>query len=156
MNMEQTTLIYIVYSLCFLLGIAAWFAWKRYQNLTNPMIIVKENVPESLQIIASAFLQGQVEAAEACLRIYKLLEIYWPIGELRPAPMQVFHLMYDEIKVFDTLEARNALSLQEATRQDRLRFAIEDRYQKKLEEGCQELLKHLKESPWPLKRRTKL
>lgn len=154
--MDQTTLIYLVYGLCLILAIAAWFAWKRYQNLTNPMIIVKESVLESLHIIASAYLQGQVESSEACLRIYKLLEIYWPIGELRPTPLHVFHEMYDEIKGFDTLEARNALSLQEATRQDRIRFAIEDRYQERLEVGCQELIKHLQEKPWPLKRRTKL
>ncbi len=154
--MEQTTLIYLVYGLCLLLGVAAWFAWKRYQNLINPMITIKESVPESMEIIASAYLQGQVESAEACLRIYKLLEIYWPIGELRPESLHVFHLMYAEIKDFDTLEKRNALSLQEVTRQDRLRFAIEDRYQKRLEVGCQELLTHLRESPWPLKRRTRL
>lgn len=153
--MNQMTLIFIVYGLCFALAVAAWFAWKRYQNLRYPMTSVNESVPESLYIIAAAFLQGQVEAAEACLRIYKLLELYWPVGELRPLKMHVFHLMYEEIKGFDTLEARNALSLQEVTKQDNKRFEIEDRYQAQLMEGCQELIEHLRTAPWPLKRRIK-
>ena len=151
--MNQMTLIFIVYGLCFALAVAAWFSWKRYQNLRYPMTSVNESVPESLYIIAASFLQGQVEAAEACLRIYKLLEIYWPAGELRPQKMHVFHQMYAEIKDFDTLEARNALSLQEVTKQDSKRFEIEDRYQAQLMEGCQELIEHLRTAPWPLKRR---
>lgn len=154
-SINQTTLIIIVYGLCVVLAVAAWLAWKRYERIRYPTTTIKESVPESLHIIAASFLQGQVEGAEACLRIYKLLEIYWPIGEVRPARMTVFHEMYEEIKDFDILEARNALSLEQATKQDIKRFAIEDRYQERLMEGCEELIEHLRTSPWPLTRRLK-
>lgn len=96
----------------------------------------------SLETIALATLQEQCEISEACIRIKKLLEYYPDVADQKS--LVIIQEMYNEIKSFDTLEARNALSKQEKFKQDTQRFKIEEQYRESFLEALKELQKSIK------------
>lgn len=97
---------------------------------------------ESLRIISLAVVQGQCEISEGCLRIKKLMEL---IEGLEPKKeYEVFSEVYEEIRGFAYLEARDALSNQERFEQDTKRYQIEQKYQDRVQAGATALYEALK------------
>lgn len=85
---------------------------------------------ESIKTICLATIQHQCEISEACIRIKKLLEFYPEIES--KSDYQVLQEMYEQIKDFDVLESRNALTKQQKFQQDNRRFAIEERFKQRM------------------------
>lgn len=92
---------------------------------------------ESIITISLALTQQQCDPAEACIRVKKLLEYYPDIA--RQDEYQVIEQMYQEVKDFDILEDRQALSKQEKFTQDNQRFLIEDKYKESLKVALSKL-----------------
>ena len=106
----------------------------RERNLAKREHFLKD----SITTICRATLRGDCELSEACLRIKKLLENYPAIeNEAEFRPIQD---MYDEIKEFPYLEARQALTKQERFKQDNKRFKIEENYKEKMNKSLNLLL----------------
>lgn len=99
------------------------------------------SIKESIAILSRAVINEQCEVSEGCIRIKKLLEIIEV--DIDPSLIEPIESMYEQIKEFAILDERNALSKQEKYRQDKKRFAIEDRYQLQVKEACACLLEHL-------------
>lgn len=99
-------------------------AQKQRQQLTRDKRI--QSISESIQTIAFAMEQQQCEPSEGVIRICNLL-LAMPI---EPQPdyksdyPAVFEL-YERIKHFPTLDARNSLSRKERKKQDKEREHIE-------------------------------
>jgi hypothetical protein len=97
----------------------------------------KAFVKDSLVTIAKAFLHEQVEPSEACIRLRMLID---RVDFVDNDKVPTFFEMYEEIRYFKTHEARNALSLEDKTKEDKQRFAIEDKYKDNLRKECENLL----------------
>lgn len=142
----------ILTCLVFVLSIAVSFYYARYKRLLRnreKMIAeVKKNeterlnfVADSIITIARAYSQGQVEAAEACIRLRMLIDRYdFVANDSYP----VIFKMYEEIKHFKTHEARKALSSQERFEEDKSRFRIEDEFHEAFKAECERLLEEIK------------
>ncbi len=85
-----------------------------------------QNISESIQTIAFAMEQQQCDPSEGAIRICNLLLAIpiVPQPDYKLDYPAIFEL-YDRIKHFPTLEARNSLSKKERRKQDREREQIE-------------------------------
>ena len=99
------------------------------------------SIKESISILARAVINQQCEVSEGCLRIKKLLELIHI--DINTNEIDAIEKMYDEIKDFAYLDARDALTKQEKFQQDNKRFKIEEKYQESVKQACQELLSYL-------------
>ncbi|MEX0799456.1 MAG: DUF2489 domain-containing protein [Bacteriovoracaceae bacterium] len=97
----------------------------------------KNNIKESLNTLALVVMQEQVEPAEGCIRIKKLVDEIEFLKDREE--LQVFHEMYEEIKEFAVLDDYKELNKQEKFDQDKKRYAIEDRYNIRLKEASKNL-----------------
>lgn len=98
-------------------------------------------ISESLRTIALAFVQNQVEASEACIRLRMLIDR----NELiRNENYPNIFSMYEQIKHFKTHEIRNAMTSGERFSEDRERVKIEGEYETLLIKECEELFLELK------------
>lgn len=99
-----------------------------------------QNISESIQTIAFAMEQQQCEPSEGAIRICNLL-LALPIV---PQPNYksdypaIFEL-YDRIKHFPTLDARNSLSKKERKQQDKEREQIESELSSKVQKEVTKL-----------------
>lgn len=99
-------------------------------------------VSESLRTIALAFVQNQVEASEACIRLRMLIDRY---EFIRNEDYPYIFSMYEKIKHFKTHETRNAMSKTDRFEEDKSRFKIEQEFEAALIDECQKLLTELKQ-----------
>jgi hypothetical protein len=119
---------------------------KKIQELNEKEIELlrserEQSIKESIRILARAVINKQCEVSEGCLRIKKLLElIELDINTTEIAPIET---VYDEIKDFAYLDARDALTKQEKFSQDKQRFAIENKHQDAVVKACEGLLSYL-------------
>ncbi len=97
---------------------------------------------KSMEMIALAALQGDCELSEACIRIKKLLDYYPQLAA--EDRYRVIHAMFDEIKGFDTHEARQALPSEALREQDRQREVIEEKYRDLLLESFRDLAERMR------------
>lgn len=98
------------------------------------------SIKESIRILAKAVRDEQCEISEGCIRIVKLCEI---IDLQNLKGFDVFNELYQEIKDFPFLEQRESLSKQEKFGQDNKRFAIEQKYEKRIKSACGDILNSL-------------
>lgn len=101
-----------------------------------------EELKESARTLALCVVQDQVDLSEGCWRIKLHLDHLWP-NEAEESEYKVFYEMFDEIKDFDTHEARAKLKAQARFDQDKKRLAIEDRYKDAILVASQKLLDEL-------------
>lgn len=94
---------------------------------------------ESIITISRATVQNQCELSEACLRIKKLLENYPEIAS--EEQFSAIQEMYLEIEEFPFLEERAKLTKQEKFKQDNKRYAIEEKYNKRVRKALELLLR---------------
>lgn len=97
---------------------------------------------ESARTLALCVVQDQLDLSEGCWRLKLHLDHLWP-NEAETGEYKVFYEMYEEIKGFDTHQARAKLSAQARFDQDKKRLAIEDRYKEQVLKASQKLLEQL-------------
>ncbi|MDX1799756.1 MAG: DUF2489 domain-containing protein [Marinobacter sp.] len=87
----------------------------------------RESIIESIQVLAMAVEQDQVEYSEACLRIKGLLEHVAPDLLTRP-PFRIFQEMHDKMQHMPTHQARQDTDQRFVEKLDRERFALEQKH----------------------------
>lgn len=100
----------------------------------------EQSILESVRILAKAVLTQQCEVSEGCIRIKNLLDA---ISFEMSDSLKPINDLYDEIKHFDYLDARNKLSKQERFNQDKERFKIEDRHAPNFKNACKAILEQI-------------
>lgn len=137
----------------FVLGLGVSFFYLKIKKIEAEQEKIKRDylhreneratfVKDSLLTISKAYLQGQVDPSETCIRLRMLIDRVDFIDNDRFP--QLFS-MYEEIRYFKTHEARNTLSRAEKNEEDRQRFAIEDKYKDNLTNECKLLVNFLEE-----------
>lgn len=87
----------------------------------------RQSMIESIQVIAMAVEQDQVEYSEACLRIKGLLDHVAP-ELLQQAPYRIFQEVHDHIQHMPTHRARQQTDSRFVRKMDEERFAIESKH----------------------------
>lgn len=87
----------------------------------------RDGMIESIQVLAMAVEQDQIEYSEACLRIKGLLEHVAP-ELLNQAPFRVFQDMHDKMQHMPTHQARQDTDYRFVEKLDRERFALEHQH----------------------------
>ena len=78
----------------------------------------------SIQVLAMAIEQDQVEYSEACLRIKGLLDHLAP-ALLAQSPYRIFQEMHEQLEHMPTHQARQDTDVKFIQKMDRERFALE-------------------------------
>lgn len=101
-----------------------------------------KGIIDSLKVLGMAIDQGQCEPAEGCIRVKKLIDL---VPDLRfHEDLVVFHEMYNEISELSWHDAYKNLSFQDSAKEDKIRFAAEDRYSDRLNLSAKKLVKLIK------------
>ncbi|UDL04619.1 DUF2489 domain-containing protein [Marinobacter sp. CA1] len=101
----------------------------------------RENIVDSLQVLAMAIEQDQVEYSEACLRIKGLLELVAPELLTQP-PYQVFQEVHDQISHMPTHQARQDTDRKFVRKMDKERFAVEQQHADAIRRAATALRQH--------------
>ncbi|MEQ9545823.1 MAG: DUF2489 domain-containing protein [Marinobacter sp.] len=86
----------------------------------------RQSMVESIQVIAMAVEEDQVEYSEACLRLKGLLDHVAP-ELLAQSPFRVFQEVYDQIQHMPTHRARQATDTRFIEKMDKERRTIEEK-----------------------------
>ncbi|MFC3285392.1 DUF2489 domain-containing protein [Litchfieldella rifensis] len=134
---EMTAMILLGIALVFLAGLGA-YACSLWQEVRRREAFKRDEIRRanekclaSLDAIARAMLQEQVDLTEGALRCKVLLEIIEPALMERPC-FHVFGMMHARTAHLHTHSARKALSRRARMKEDRERLAIEDEYRSDL------------------------
>lgn len=84
----------------------------------------RDEMIESIRIIAMAVEEDQVEYSEACLRLKGLLDYVAP-ELLEQSPYRVFQAVHDKIQHMPTHRARQSTDTKFVQKMDKERFAVE-------------------------------
>ncbi|MFO7994122.1 MAG: DUF2489 domain-containing protein [Marinobacter sp.] len=87
----------------------------------------RENMVESIRVLAMAVEEDQVEYSEACLRIKGLLDHVSP-ELLEQSPFRVFQEVHDLIQHMPTHRARQETDGRFVEKMDRERLAVEEEH----------------------------
>lgn len=101
----------------------------------------RENIIESIQVLAMAVEQDQVEYSEACLRIKGLLDLIAP-ELLEQPPYRVFQQVHDELRYMPTHRARQNTDKKFIRKMDKERFAVEGRHADAIRRAATALRQH--------------
>ncbi|GHA85707.1 DUF2489 domain-containing protein [Modicisalibacter luteus] len=117
-----------------------WREVKRREALKNDEIRrANDNCLQSLELIATAMLNEQVDPIEGSLRCKVLLEIIEPALVARSS-FQVFAEVHQRTSHLHTHSARRELSPRERMREDRERLAVEDELRDSILEAAHAVL----------------
>lgn len=149
---EMTALILLGIALTILAGLGtyAWTLWKEVRRREafrrDEARRANENCLESLEAIARAMLQEQVDPTEGALRCKVLLEIIDPALMERQS-FRVFGDIQARTAHLHTHSARRALSPRERVKEDRQRLVVEEEYRQELLAAARAVLEF--KSNWP-------
>lgn len=87
----------------------------------------RQDMIESIRVIAMAIEENQVEYSEGCLRIKGLLDHVAPELMEKP-PFKVFMVVYEQIRHMPTHQARQDMETRFVEKMDKERFEVERRY----------------------------
>lgn len=87
----------------------------------------RDSMIESIQVLAMAVEQDQIEYSEACLRIKGLLDHVAP-ELLEQTPYRIFQEMYDRIQHMPTHQARQDTDSKFVQKMDKERFGLEQKH----------------------------
>ena len=88
-------------------------------------------IEESLKVISMNVIEEDLNLSEATIRCKVLIDMLMMTEEQR-APYLLLDEVYEQIKGFDTHQARKALTKQERKQQDETRASIEEKYEDQL------------------------
>lgn len=101
----------------------------------------RQSMVESIQVIAMAVEENQVEYSEACLRLRGLLDHVAP-DLLEQAPYRIFREVSDQLQHMPTHRARQATDTRFIEKMDRERLAIEQQHADAIRRGATALRHH--------------
>src|SRR5690554_538505 len=87
----------------------------------------RQDMVESIRVIAMAIEENQIEYSEACLRIKGLLDHVAPELMDKP-PYRVFMEVYEQLRHMPTHQARQNTETRFVEKMDKERFEVERRY----------------------------
>lgn len=125
------------------LGGYAWSLWREVRRREafrqDEVRRANENCLESLDAIAKAMLQEQVDLVEGALRCKVLLEIIDPIL-LEREPFRVFATVQARTAHLHTHSARKNLTPRQRMQEDRERIGIEDEHRQDVMDAAQAVI----------------
>lgn len=101
----------------------------------------RQSMVESIQVIAMAVEEDQVEYSEACLRLQGLLDHVAP-ELLEQPPYRVFREVSDQLQHMPTHRARQATETRFIEKMDRERLALEARHADAIRRAATALRQH--------------
>ncbi len=101
----------------------------------------RQEMIESVQVIAMAIEADQVEYSEACLRLKGLLDHIEP-ELLDQSPFHVFQQVHDQLQHMPTHRARQATDTRFVEKMDRERFAVEKQHADEIRRAATALRLH--------------
>ncbi|MBS8242029.1 DUF2489 domain-containing protein [Marinobacter lipolyticus] len=101
----------------------------------------RQSMVESIQVIAMAVEEDQVEYSEACLRLKGLLDHVAP-ELLEQPPYRVFREVSDQLQHMPTHRARQATETRFIEKMDRERLALEARHADAIRRAATALRQH--------------
>lgn len=101
----------------------------------------RQDIVESLRVLALAIEEDQVEYSEACLRIKGLLDLVAP-ELLEQPPFDIFARVHEQLRHMPTHQAREETDKRFIRKLDRERFAIENRHSEAVREAAYALRQH--------------
>ncbi|SFC11857.1 Protein of unknown function [Marinospirillum celere] len=99
----------------------------------------RSNLLESLEILARAVQDEQVNPTEGCLRIRVLLDLLDEGGHVLRKDLVVFDEVHQKARHLATHQAREDLPREEKEKQDQERRALEEQYEAQIKEGAKAL-----------------
>lgn len=87
----------------------------------------RQNMIDSIRVIAVAVEENQIEYSEACLRIKGLLDHIAPQLMEKP-PFRVFLEVYEQLRHMPTHQARQDTEARFVDKMDKERFEVEERH----------------------------
>lgn len=99
----------------------------------------RSSLIESIRVIATAMLEGQVELSEGCIRIKVLLD-HFDASLHKEASLMIFETMYKATEHMPTHQARKNTDKNFIHKLDQQRFALEKEHNDAIRKGAQELL----------------
>ena len=87
----------------------------------------RQNMIDSIRVIAMAVEENQIEYSEACLRIKGLLDHIAPQLMEKP-PFRVFLEVYEQLRHMPTHQARQDTEARFVDKMDKERFEVEERH----------------------------
>lgn len=116
------------------IAILLFYIWRQSRAITEQRLRQKkteefqakrrDEMIESIRIIAMAVEEDQVEYSEACLRLKGLLDHVAP-ELLEKSPYRVFQEVHDKLQHMPTHRARQGTDAKFVQKMDKERFAVE-------------------------------
>lgn len=101
----------------------------------------RQEMIESVQVIAMAIEEDQVEYSEACLRLKGLLDHLAPTL-LDQSPFRVFQQVHEQLQHMPTHRARQATDTRFVEKMDRERFEVEKKHADEIRRAATALRLH--------------
>lgn len=101
----------------------------------------RRDMVQSVQVIALAVEEDQIEYSEACLRLKGLLDHIAP-ELLEQPPFRVFQDVHDQLQHMPTHRARQATETRFVEKMDRERFEVEKRHADEIRRAATALRLH--------------
>ncbi|WP_323752198.1 DUF2489 domain-containing protein [Marinobacter sp.] len=128
-----------------IIGLLLIYIWRQSRVLTQERLRQKkaeefqakrkDEMVESIRIIAIAVEKEQVEYSEACLRLKGLLDYVAP-ELLSQEPYSVFQVVHEKLEHMPTHRARKAADTEMVQQMDVERFAIEKEYAERIRQAA--------------------
>ena len=102
----------------------------------------RQDMIDSIRVIAMAVEEDQVEYSEACLRIKGLLDHVEPQLMEKP-PFRVFMEVYEQLRHMPTHQARQDTEARFVDKMDKERFAVEKRHADEIRRAATAIRNHV-------------
>ncbi|PCM43112.1 DUF2489 domain-containing protein [Marinobacter sp. ANT_B65] len=114
---------------------------KRQQKADAFQARRREDMIDSIRMIAMAIEENQVEYSEACLRIKGLLDHVEP-ALMEQAPYRVFLEVYEQLRHMPTHQARQDTEARFVEKMDKERFSVEKRHADEIRSAATAIRNH--------------
>jgi hypothetical protein len=141
----------IIVGLVFIAGLC-WFIFTKLRELKVLKAQQAKNEAEqaekrnylkdSIKVIATSMLEGQVDLSEGCIRIKVLID-HLDASLHEQASFKIFEQMYRDTKHMPTHQARKNTDKNFINKLDEQRFALEKQHRESIRQAAEELLEVL-------------
>jgi len=114
---------------------------KRQQKADAFQARRRQDMIDSIRVIAMAIEENQVEYSEACLRIKGLLDHVEP-ALMGKAPYRVFMEVYEQLRHMPTHQARQDTEARFVEKMDKERFSVEKRHADEIRRAATAIRNH--------------
>jgi len=114
---------------------------KRQQKADAFQARRRQDMIDSIRVIAMAIEENQVEYSEACLRIKGLLDHVEP-ALMEKAPYRVFMEVYEQLRHMPTHQARQDTEARFVEKMDKERFSVEKRHADEIRRAATAIRNH--------------